>query len=344
MNPMDEMMMGKYAKVVKSKAEDFRNKLLSLNVWDDSRKVVREDDFVFFPVIEGADLSGLEIVVREGPLAKRKNASLKEALSDKLSVEKLVLVPTSFDIIGDIAILELDELLLDDKQLIGDVLLDTFKNIRVVLLKAGKVDTEYRVPELKVIAGEGRTETVHKEHGLRYKLDVAKAYFSPRLSRERMRVVEQIGKDERVLVMFAGVGPYAILAQKLSGASGVAVELNAIGCEYMRKNVLLNHVDVDISCGDVRDIVPDQGLFDRIIMPLPKDSADYLDITIPALKKDGIIHFYVFASSPLDASGNAVESAGSLGHVIEILDTVECGSYSPCLSRYCVDFKVQHSF
>ncbi|MFH1402793.1 MAG: class I SAM-dependent methyltransferase family protein [Candidatus Altiarchaeota archaeon] len=330
-----------YAKIEVRRAESVKNIVMDSGVWDNSRKVIREKGFVLFPVKEKIEVDGVEFVEREGPLNERAPTSLLDSLRNTLSEGELPLVPSSFDIIGDIAIIDLPEGLLPRKNIVGEALIKTFKNVKVVLMKTGKVDSEYRVPSLQVIAGEDRTWTIHSEHGLRYRLDVAKAYFSPRLSGERMRVARQARPGERVLVMFAGVGPYAILISRVSGCEVHAVELNPDAVEFMRKNVLMSKTSVSVYCGDVRDVVPSLGTFDRIVMPLPKDAGSFMDIALPALNTGGVVHYYVFAESSIGASGDAVESAGILGVAVEVLDVVECGSFSPGVSRYCVDFKLK---
>ena len=92
--------------------------------------------------------------------------------------------------------------------------------------------------------------------------------------------------------------------------------------------------------GDAKETVPTLGQFDRIIMPLPKQADMFLDVAFPALKKGGMIHFYVFAHNSLEATGHLAETAAILGRRISVVEAVECGSYSPCLSRYCVDFRL----
>jgi tRNA (guanine37-N1)-methyltransferase len=330
-----------YARVDRERAESVRRILLESGVWDSGCRVLREEGYVFFPVSGRVDVSGVEFVEREGISRERLPQSIRESLEGVLTGGELDLVPSSFDVIGDICVLELPEVLVGKKKVVGTAVLDTFKNIKVVLLKTGRVGSEFRVPSVEVIAGENRTETVHTEHGLRYKLDVARVYFSPRLSGERLRVAGQVAGGERVLVMFAGVGPYAVLVSRLSGAVVSAVELNPVAVDYLRRNVLLNKVKVDVYGGDVREVVPTLGVFDRIVMPLPKDSSHFLDVALPALRKGGVVHYYVFAGNTLEASGGAVESAGMLGYVTEVLDVVECGSFAPGVSRFCVDFKAK---
>lgn len=271
----------------------------------------------------------------------RRPRSLKEALKDQLTEEQLERLPRSFDVIGDIAIIETPDELKSKRRLIGKTLLNTFKNIKVVLGKSSNIETEYRTRKLKRLAGEKRTDTAHKEYGCTYKLDVKETYFSPRLGTERMRVASQVSDGERVLVMFAGVGPYAILiAKKKEPKEVVAVELNPSAVRYMRDNAKLNKVEVKMVEGDVREESPKLGKFDRVVMPLPKDAGDFLDVALPAMNPKGIIHFYDFAHDTKDTEEKVKKIAAGLGYPIEILNTVECGSYSPCLSRVCIDLRV----
>ncbi len=211
----------------------------------------------------------------------------------------------------------------------------------VVANKKTSVGTEYRTRDVEVIAGENRTETLHREYGCIYELDVTRAYFSPRLGTERMRIAKQVKAGERVLVMFAGIGPYAILMAKYARPKEVyAVELNPAAVEYMKENIRRNKVDVKAILGDAGIEAGKHGIFDRIIMPLPKDAGNFLDKAIPAVKKGGIIHYYTFTSTTEEAAQEVKGICSKLGHVIEVLDVVECGTYSPQLSRMCVDFKL----
>jgi tRNA (guanine37-N1)-methyltransferase len=108
----------------------------------------------------------------------------------------------------------------------------------------------------------------------------------------------------------------------------------------MAGNARLNKVAVLSIKGDVRDATPLLGKFDRVVMPLPKDAGDFLDVALPALKNGGVIHFYDFAGSPDESASNVVKICRKLGYKIKVLDAVSCGSYSPQLGRVCVDLKI----
>ena len=73
------------------------------------------------------------------------------------------------------------------KNLIADAILAHVKSAKVVFAQVSPVKGDYRVRNLS-FAGENRTITEYKEHGCRFRVDVAKTYFSPRLSTERLRL------------------------------------------------------------------------------------------------------------------------------------------------------------
>lgn len=331
-----------HLKVESSKAEEIRKKLIEAGVIDKTRKIVRQGTSILIPIKKEADIPGTKIVHQGGVCVKQKPASLKEALRDKLTSEDLALVPRSFDVIGDIAILEIPDVLLAKKKIVAEALLQAFRNVLVVANKKGGVGTEYRTRDVEVLAGEKRTETVHREGGCLYRLDVTRAYFSPRLGSERMRVAKQVREGERVLVLFAGIGPYAILIAKTAKPSEVcAVELNPHAVRYMKENVRLNKVAVKVVSGDAKTETAKLGKFDRIIMPLPKDAGNFLDVALPALDGGGVINYYTFTRTTDEAAEEVRNICRGLGYEAQIIDAVECGTYSPCLSRMCVDFRAK---
>ncbi|MBD3310389.1 methyltransferase domain-containing protein [Candidatus Woesearchaeota archaeon] len=273
-----------------------------------------------------------------------KPLNLKQALKGKLPPKKVEKSVRSFDTVGDIAIIEIPEELRDKEKLIGKTLLGLHKNIKVVCRKAGVHQGPFRTQKLKIIAGARRKETEYKETNVRLKLNVEKCYFSPRLSTERKRVMEQVKDKEDVMIMFSGVGPYVcVIAKNRSPKKVVGVEINPVAHNYAEENARINKLDnVELHQGDVREVVPKLGKFDRIAMPLPRSAEDFLDTALKAAKKGAVIHFYDFLHIDkfYEAKEKIKKACKSAKKQCRILRTVKCGQFGPRIYRICVDFRV----
>nr|WP_243687496.1 hypothetical protein [Methanobacterium formicicum] len=80
----------------------------------------------------------------------------------------------SFDIIGDVVILEIPPELEEEKYLIGEAALK-FTKRRSVYRKKSAIKGVVRTRELEHLAGEDVSETIHREHDSRIMLDVKKS-------------------------------------------------------------------------------------------------------------------------------------------------------------------------
>jgi tRNA (guanine37-N1)-methyltransferase len=226
--------------------------------------------------------------------------NLKEILRHRLNSEEIKSLNKSYDIIGDIAVIRMPKILNDKSDLIAETILETQNHIKTVLNQSGPVSENYRIRKLDWIAGEKKTETIHKEFGCLFKVDLAKCYFSPRLSYERMRIAGQVSPGEVMVNMFAGVGCYSILISKHTKVKKVfSIDINPSAIHYMRENVLINkvHKKVIVELGDAKNIIQQSivNQTDRVIMPLPEKAIEYLSEALLALKsRGGWIHFYAF--------------------------------------------------
>jgi len=254
---------------------------------------------------------------------------LREALKHKLTKKELSEFKAAFDVVGEIAVLEIDDALKKKQKIIAETLLSLHKNIRTVLKKADEHTGEFRTQKMRWLAGRKTKKTIHKETYTRIKLDVEKVYFSARLSTERKRIMELVkssGKSENILVMFSGCAPYPCVIARNTKAKGiVGIEINPAGHKYALENVRLNKLkNVKLFQGDVKKIIPkliseqvnepvdepvDEQVneqvedasysFDRIIMPLPKSAEDFLPTALLAARKGTIVHFYDFLHVPV---------------------------------------------
>lgn len=263
---------------------------------------------------------------------------LKEALKEELDEEEISIVKGSYDVIGDIVILELDKKLKAKEKIIGETLLKLNKNIKTILKKKGAHEGVYRIQTYSYVAGEKKTITEHKENNCKFILDISKVYFSPRLANERLRIAKLVKKNEEVLVMFSGIGVYPVVISKNSKAKGVyGVEFNKSACEYAKRNVSLNLVsNVYLYCCDIRKFKINKK-FDRILMPLPKGAEKFLDVAKKFIKKKGVIHFYTFSNEEdIDKISDTIKKTFKK---FKILNVVKCGDIAPGVYRFCIDFK-----
>jgi len=225
--------------------------------------------------------------------------------------------------------------------------LQLHKNVKVVCKKIKKYSGTFRTPILRIIAGERRKETIHKENNIQLKLHVEKVYFSPRSSNERKRITTLIKPGESVLVMVSGCAPYPIVIAKNTKAESIsAIEINPTAHAYAEENVKLNKANnIRLYLGDVNDIIPKlKNKFDRILMPLPKSADNFLDTAISAGKKGATIHFYDFLHEddiPKAAVKKIEKACKNLNRKYKIINTVKCGQFSPRTFRVCVDFVIQ---
>ena len=66
--------------------------------------------------------------------------------------------------------------------------------------KKSEIKGSYRLRDLVYLAGENKTETVHKENNCVFHLDIKTSFFSPRLVYERRRISESNIQENEVIV------------------------------------------------------------------------------------------------------------------------------------------------
>ena len=219
---------------------------------------------------------------------------IRQAL-DRAGIKGAGRVSTGVDVVGDIAIVRLEEFRQREKKRIGEALLAELSNVNGVYEQVGGVEGELRLRSVKHVAGAKRTLTVHRENGCQFRVDVARCFFSPRLSTERLRIASQVRKDELVLNMFAGVGPFSIPIARSSKARVTSCEINPLACRLHRENDRLNRVEslVKVFNDDARDLPSKLGSeYDRIIMPHPSQADRFVPAALELAKKKAVIHYY----------------------------------------------------
>lgn len=346
-------------KIPKKKGEKTRKFLREHNLLNLEYKIDKDQTHLYFPLkrelnekeekkLKKITKKHEKITEHSFEKKKQKPKNLKDALRKELSNKELKDVPSSFDVLGDIAIIELPQTLIDKKESIGKALMQVHKNLNTVLLQKSPVSGEYRVKDVEVIAGENKTHTIHKEHGCRFHIDLSKVFYSPRLSREREVVTKQVEPREVVFDMFAGVGPFSIMiAKKKQPKKIYAVDKNKEAIELLEKNKEINNVKQKIEPiqGDIREIAPKyKNSSDRAIMNLPFKSGSFLEEAITLLKqKGGIIHYYDIRDEENLFKGaikDIKQKSKEMSYSIEVLDERVVRSYSPKTWNIAIDVKL----
>lgn len=315
-------------RVFKKEGEKTRQELLRLDAMAKNLRIRTNNEELLIPITKPVEGYSIEKEDFE-PLEKEK------------SLEELLGFNPRYEQIGDIAIIEMYE---SDAQKIAEALIRK-KKAKTVLQAASAVEGEYRTREFSFIAGERRTGTMYRENNCTYKLDVASVYFTPRLSTERMRIAEQVKNGEKVVDMFAGVGPFSILiAKKYPEAQVIAIDKNPVAIKYLRENVRINKLkNVEIREGDVREQIKGIPEADHVIMNLPHSSVEFLDAAFSVAKKGGFVHFYAITHEDdlFDGILRKIEEvAQGLGLKIVPLDKRIVRPYAPYQYNICIDFKV----
>ncbi|HEY9245903.1 MAG TPA: class I SAM-dependent methyltransferase family protein [Candidatus Methanoperedens sp.] len=316
-------------KVPKEDGEMTRKKLIELGAINRNLKIKSEGENLLIPVICGAEGLGTVFTEDFGIIEKEE------------SIAQLLGYTPAYEQIGDIALIDRHE---PDAQKIAEALVRQ-KKIKTVLRSETPVDGEFRTRGLSIIAGEEKTETLYRENGCRYRLDISRVYFTPRLSTERMRIAEQIHPGDRIVDMFAGVGPFSILiAKKFPSAHVIAIDKNPDAIKYLKENIKLNKVsNIDVREGDAREAVKGITDVDHVIMNLPHTGIEFLGAALEIIRKGGIVHLYAISHEDClfdELLRKITKIAGSFGlEVIPVCKRI-VRPYAPYQHNICIDFKV----
>lgn len=305
-------------------AERVKEVLKKRSIMDTSLKPLRIGDRVVFPLkSDSSSLEGIvppelecRLVWEEFQERRSTPRSIREALSGIISGELLEKLPSSYDIVGDIAVVHIPEGLEAFGGLIGEAIIRVNPSVKVVLGEAGPVAGVYRTRRLIHLAGESRTFTTHKEHGCTFRVDLERVYFNPRLAGERMRIASAARSHEVVVDMFAGVGPFAIAIAKHAGAKVFASEINPDAYDLLVKNIQLNKVAGRVVplLGDCRTVYSNSEVrADRIVMNYPSDPLSFLDTALRILRGQGVIHLYGFAEDAEELRSEIVARVKEFG-------------------------------
>ena len=337
--------------VAREAGEATRTALAEAAVLDDDHEIAVEDGRLYIPVTD-ADAAADAVAALDCDT---------EMTTHDLPVRQGIQTPAdilgfepSVERIGDIVVIDEDDP--DRAATIGEAVIDADLPARSVLNRASKIKGELRVRDWEVVAVDDDaaagndltpTETVHREYGHEFCLDLASVYFSPRLATERHRVVEQIEPGEQILDMFAGVGPFAIRAAS-RGASAVAVDLNETAVGYCRENARRNGVvdAVTAVAGDVRGVADDyDGWADRLVMNLPHSADEFVATAVELAGEECVLHYYDIQheDDPFGPGIEAIKSAAEPAYTVSVETQHIVRSYAPHELNVCLDVRLRRA-
>ena len=293
-------MKAKALEVDLKNAEKIRRFLIQHSYLIKDLELIKENGKIYFPVREIGNIplkqDLYQVSERNFKEVKIIPTSYKDLISLPKDLQKEL--PTSYDIIGKIALIKLNKELLKNKKEIGDALLRVNKSLETVCL-VNPVRGELRTRAIEIIAGKKQTKTIYFEYGSKFIIDIKKVYFSPRLANERKRVSNLVHKGEIIVDMFAGVAPFSIIIGKFSNPKIIyTVDKNKEAVEFAKTNIKINNLldKIEVICLDAKNI---ESIFtnkdnkaDRIIMNLPFSAHMYFENALKIAANKCIIHYY----------------------------------------------------
>ncbi|MFA9517649.1 class I SAM-dependent methyltransferase family protein [Halopenitus sp. H-Gu1] len=319
--------------VDRERGEEVRRRLAEAGALAGEYEITVENGTIYLPVTAREDVPPplRRSIIERDPDRRETPTTPADLLGYEPSIERL----------GDIVIIDED----DDERAsaIAKAVMDSDIPCETVVNRASPIEGELRVRQWDVLTGDD-TETIHREYGHEFALDITEVYFSPRLATERHRVVKQVETGEHAFDMFAGVGPYAI-PMAARGAEVVACDLNEQAIEYLHENAERNDVADRITPlqGDVREVAADwTGWADRIVMNLPHSADEFLEAAVMIAGDDCLIHYYDIQheDDPFGPGRTAIEDAAGDAYTVSVETERVVRSYAPHEHNVCLDVRL----
>jgi tRNA (guanine37-N1)-methyltransferase len=300
-------------RVPRARGEELRRRLRDLSELRGDRKILKEGEFLVFPIAERSPLPAEwgEVVQREFPAVRAPAPSDYRDLLD-WTPEARAELPRAFDVVGDVVLVRLPGPLESRKEEVGRALLAFVPSARIVGLDRGVRGPERR-RQVERIAGTGGWRTRHRENGLDLEVDVERAYFSPRLAREHERVAADVREGERVYDLCCGVGPFALTLARDGRASRItAVDSNPDAISMLRTTRARYPWGrrIEVVEAPIERFLLRAEPVDRVILNLPHEGIKYLPSVAPTIAPHGRLHYYEVAPrAELERRAEAVVSA-----------------------------------
>ncbi len=292
-----ERVVSKAVRVPKHDGERIRRLLIENQVLRTDLKIKKTERELIIPITKVSPmLESLSLINETFECQTPTIQSYKKIIQIPTNLK--VLLPTAFDVIGDILLIKIPTELSKYKKEIGQALLSTQRQVHTVC-SIDAVLGELRTRSVEVIAGIPKTHTMHREYGIQLYVDVAETYFSPRLAGERYRIASLVKDDEVIVDLFTGVAPFPLMiARHAHPKKIIAIDKNPVAVSFAKKNVMKNSaletIDVfEMDASNTASLLNKQGeTADRVLMNLPFDSFRFLPIAFSIMGTEAVIHVY----------------------------------------------------
>jgi tRNA (guanine37-N1)-methyltransferase len=316
-------------RVPREEGETTRQRLAADGLVSEAYEIELAEGHLYIPVTDPSAVGDLPVVERD-PDPREGQTMPADLVSDP-----------SYERVGDVVVVDEDDP--DRAERVAEAVVESDLPVDAVLNRASKVKGQERVRDWEVLAGEG-TEAVHREYGCEYLVDLAEAFFSPRLATERHRVAEQVEAGEHAFDMFAGVGPFVVPFAR-RGATVVGADVNPEAIAYLRENARRNGVAERVTAieGDVREVVPDYGGWaDRVVMNLPHSADEFLDTAVLLAGEEAVIHYYDIQheEDPFGPGEAAIRRAAEPDYEATVETRRRVRSYAPHEVNVCLDVRL----
>jgi tRNA (guanine37-N1)-methyltransferase len=326
-------MKSRALRVERGRGEAVRRLLRDAALLRSDLEILRTKESLLIPILENGAVPREWGTVTEGEF----DAIARPAVGDyrrllHLPPEEQSLLPRSFDVVGDVVLVRIPDELASHRAEIGTALLGFVPGARIVGADRGVHGTE-RTRSLERIAGSGGWTTRHRENGIEVDVDLARAYFSPRLAREHARVAEEVGAGDRVYDLCCGVGPFSLtIARDARARSISAVDSNASAIALLRAAAERQRFPTPIRSfvAPVEDFSASAEPVERVILNLPHQGIKYLPSVARTVARRGRLYYYeVTPRAESDERGMGVIRILDAPNAWSLVDEHVVHPYSP---------------
>jgi tRNA G37 N-methylase Trm5 len=270
---------------------------------------------------------------------------LQKSLKGVIDSYLLDKLPSSYSVIGDIAILHrIDEQLFEHRNIIGESLIEIDPRVNSVIEQI-ETRTEFRKPEILHIAGIEKTRTIHKEFNTKFRLDLDKITFSPGNKGERGHLLKITEENEVICDMFACVGNLSLPVTVNDPTITVyGIEINKEAYNFLVENISLNKVEKRYFAifGDNRIVTP-KNVATRVIMGFFDIDEKQFERAIETINKEGWIHYHYTSprGQKIPVDNLILKTSNSMQFEVEQVNTRRIKKYSPRLEHMCADIRIR---